>query len=131
VKGFASSGRSKIDVRIDATEVSGKSENFEIPVSDWVYHPNVDLAAFPVQIETLKSKGLQNSFFASDEYSLTKQQMVDAGTSAGDGVFIPGFPMGLSGDQRNYVIVRQGATARISELLEGASNNFLVDALYF
>lgn len=131
VKGFAASGNSKIDVRVDATEASGKSENFEIPISDWLYHPSVDLAAFPLPIEFLRSKGLQNSFFASDEHSLTKKQMVDAGTSAGDGVFIPGFPMGLSGEQRNYVIVRQGAIARISEFLEGASNNFLVDAFVF
>jgi len=39
--------------------------------------------------------------------------------------------MGLSGAQRNYVIVRQGAIARISELLENVSPNFMVDALIF
>lgn len=39
--------------------------------------------------------------------------------------------MGLAGAQRNYVIVRQGAIARISELLDNASPSFLIDALVF
>jgi len=131
IRGFAEAGNSKIEVRIDATEASANSESFEIPIFQWFFHPTEDLAATPMPIEFLKSKGLQNSFFASDQHSLTKKQMTDTGTAAGDGVFIPGFPMGLSGEHRNYVIVRQGAIARISELLDGASKTFLVDALVF
>lgn len=131
VKGFAESGKDKIEARIDATDVSSKSENLDIPISDWFFHPSVDLAATPVPIQLLSQRGLQNSFFASDENSLTIKQMVTAGTAAGDGIFVPGFPMGLSGEHRNYVIVRQGAIARISELLEGASKTFLVDAFVF
>lgn len=131
IKGFAEAGNSKLEVRIDATEASANSQSFEIPISQWFFHPSVDLAATSSSIDFLKSKGLQNSFFASDQHSLTKKQMTDGGTAAGDGIFIPGFPMGLSGERRNYVILRQGAIARISELLEGASKTFLVDALVF
>jgi S1-C subfamily serine protease len=131
IKGFAEAGNSKIEVRVDANEVGAKAESFDIPISQWFFHPAVDLAAVPTSIDFLRSKGLQNSFFASDLHVLTKKQMTDAGTSAGDGVFILGFPMGLSGERRNYVIVRQGAIARISELFEDASNIFLVDAFVF
>jgi hypothetical protein len=48
--------------------------------------------------------------------------------AAGDGVFVLGFPTGLAGVQRNYVIVRQGCIARISEMLDGAAPGFLIDA---
>jgi hypothetical protein len=41
-----------------------------------------------------------------------------------DGVFVLGFPMGLAGTQRNYVVVRQGAIARIGEMLDNASKSF-------
>jgi len=122
-----------IGVRIDATEVSARSQDFDIPISDWFFHSNVeiDLAAASVPLEMLKSKGLETAFFANDEMALTKKQMVDVGVSAGDGVFILGFPMGLSGETRNYVIVRQGAVARVSQYLEDSSNSFLVDSFVF
>jgi hypothetical protein len=122
-----------IGIRVDATEVSAKSQDFEIPIDNWFFHPNgeIDLAAVSIPIDILKSKGLETAFFANDMMALTKSQMADVGVSAGDGVFILGFPMGLSGETRNYVIVRQGAVARVSQYLENGSNSFLVDAFVF
>jgi hypothetical protein len=131
IKSFAEAGSSKIELRVDPVGATGVSQNFLVPLSDWFFHLTVDLAAAPISIEFLKSRGLQNSFFANDSHTLTTKQMAESGVSAGDGVFIPGFPMGLSGAYRNYVIVRQGAVARISELLDGNSSTFLVDALVF
>jgi hypothetical protein len=49
----------------------------------------------------------------------------------GDGVFVLGFPMGMSGLLRNYVIVRQGSVARIAELMDGAADYFLIDSLIY
>jgi hypothetical protein len=140
IKAFAEAGLNKITVRLDATEASAKSESFDIPITDWFFHPKIDLdaappkmdlAAAPTPIEFLRAKGLQDHFFASDLHALTKPQMLDAGVSAGDGVFILGFPMNKTGERRNYVILRQGAIARIAEFLDGASNTFLVDGFVF
>lgn len=39
--------------------------------------------------------------------------------------------MNLAGIQRNYVIVREGIVARISEMLEGKSSTFLLDSFVF
>jgi S1-C subfamily serine protease len=40
--------------------------------------------------------------------------------------------MGISGTaQRNYVIARQGSIARISDVLDGASTTFLIEAMVF
>jgi len=133
VKSHPQTGRNTIGVRVDATDASAKSQDFEIPLANWFYHPEeaIDLAAVSVPLEFLKEKGLETAFFASDEMALTKGQMSEAGVSAGDGVFILGFPMGLSGETRNYTIARQGAIARISQYLENGSNSFLVDSFVF
>jgi hypothetical protein len=82
-------------------------------------------------IEMLKSLKLESGFFASDQHSFTKSQLSDAGVSAGDGVFVLGFPMGLAGENRNYAIVRQGSIARISEYLDGKTKSFLIDLFVF
>jgi hypothetical protein len=125
--------KKSIGIRVDATEASAKSQDFDILISDWFFHPDgeIDLAAVSVPVDMLKSKGLETAFFANDEMALTKSQMADVGVSAGDGVFILGFPMGLSGETRNFVIVRQGAVARVSQYLENGSNSFLVDSFVF
>ena len=52
--------------------------------------------------------------------------------AAGDGVFVLGFPMGLEGGERNYVIVRQGCIGRIGDLLDNPQvESYLVDAFTF
>ena len=57
--------------------------------------------------------------------------MKGLGVTAGDGVFILGFPMDLAGKERNYVIVRQGSIARVDEMLDRASLTFMLDAFVF
>ena len=133
LKEHITSGEQSIHVRLDALEFSSASQELEIPISNWFFHPNpnVDLAAMPVPITFLRDHGLQSAFFPNDEGAVTKDQLRELGVSAGDGVFILGFPLNLTGEQRNYVIVRQGAIARIQELLENASTSFLVDLFVF
>ena len=46
----------------------------------------------------------------------------------GDEVYTLGFPLGLAGDGRNYVIARQGIVARIRDWYDGRSNTILIDA---
>jgi S1-C subfamily serine protease len=49
----------------------------------------------------------------------------------GDGAYALGFPMGLVGEERNFVIVRQGSIARIRDALAGFSKEILVDVAIF
>lgn len=133
LKEHVASGQQSIRVRLDALEATSGAQEIEIPAKDWFFpsDPHIDLAATPVPINFLREHGLQSSFFASDDAAITKPQLKELGVSAGDGVFILGFPMNLAGEQRNYVIVRQGAVARVTELLDGASSTFLVDSFVF
>ena len=79
----------------------------------------------------LVDAGLAVGFFAQDQHTIHRAQMPAEEIAAGDGVFVLGFPMNLAGQQRNYVIVRQGAIARISEMIENASPTFMIDAFVF
>ena len=79
----------------------------------------------------MRGQGLKVSFFSSDRHVADKAKMKEIGLAVGDGVFVLGFPMGISGAQRNYVISRSGSIARISDLLDSIDDTFLIDAMIF
>jgi hypothetical protein len=128
-----------VSVRVNPKDASSQGRQFEIanraePGSGtWFCHPNpkVDVAAVPINFGYLKEQGIEPNAIASDQHAADRGKLVDLEVTAGDGVFVLGFPMGLSGDQRNYVIVRQGAIARISEMLDKISPTFMLDVLVF
>jgi S1-C subfamily serine protease len=99
----------------------------------WLVHPDpeVDLAILGINTGFLSKQGIRFSFFRSDQHIATREQATEAGISEGDGVFILGFPMGMIGEKRNFVIVKQGIIARIRDTLAGHSKEFLVDASIF
>jgi S1-C subfamily serine protease len=98
----------------------------------WTAHPDpeVDIAVIPLSLDTIRKAEIQLSKFV-DEQALEMTEASSQGVSEGDSVFTLGFPMGLIGEQRNYVIVRQGAIARIRDALAGNSKEFLVDTTVF
>jgi len=49
----------------------------------------------------------------------------------GEELFVLGFPMGMSGVERNYVIARSGMIARLDDEMLTASRTFLIDAAVF
>lgn len=97
----------------------------------WSTQPGIDLAVVAFHANQLQAEGIELAIFKSDKDVLTLQAARDAGVTEGDGVFALGFPMGLVGKERNYVIVRQGAIARIRDAFAKASNDILVDISVF
>ena len=124
-------------------KTGGTARAYDIPLVDaqgkqiWHPHPNpvVDVAAVPIN-ETLghnlQAEGAVFSFFRSDLDVLTRSKANELGLSEGAGVFVLGFPMGLVG-QQDYVIVRQGAIARVRDVLENTRtyNSMLIDSFIF
>lgn len=142
----AISGHGDLQVRINSKDASSSSQTFNIPEKPpegqrtWFYHPKFnpaspsdvpgdDIAAVPINASTIRALGAE--FMTNDEAAADIGKLKSLGTSAGDGVFVLGFPMNLAGAQRNYVIVREGVIARISELLDDASPTFMLDAFVF
>ena len=99
----------------------------------WMSHsdPAVDVAVLPINAALLREHDIAFNWFRSDQHVLKMREARDAGLSEGDGVFVLGFPLGQTGGERNYVIVRAGAVARVRDVLAGAARDFLVDAAIF
>jgi hypothetical protein len=132
-------------VRINSKDPALPSKTFNIPFnpnaqeSTWFFHPkfdpktaivpDYDISAVRVDGHTIKELGAE--FVENDEHAADVKKLKDIGASAGDGTFVLGFPMNLAGFQRNYVIVREGIIARISEMLNDKSTTFLLDSFVF
>jgi S1-C subfamily serine protease len=95
-----------------------------------VFHPNpeIDIAVVPLAHHVLTEAGMQFSYFFSDRFTADRATMRTLGLSEGDGAFVLGFPMGIVGETRSYVIVRFGAIARLRDCLAGTTTDFLLDA---
>ena len=125
--------RDQVSVRLNHKDVFGQGEVFDIPRISWFVHPDssVDLAAARVNWQFLMDRGIDVKFFANDIHAADTAKMKDLGVSAGDAIFVLGFPMNLAGTQRNFVIVRPGAIARISDFMASVSPTLLVDSHVF
>jgi Trypsin-like peptidase domain len=139
VQGYISQTNGDVKVRINPKERATAIQQFTISTTPkpgettWFYHPNaaIDVAIVRVNFKFLTDLGYEPSFFPNDVATMNKRKLAESEIAAGDGVFVLGFPMNLAGAQRNYVIVRQGVIARISEMLEDASTSFMIDSFVF
>jgi hypothetical protein len=135
-----------LSVRINSKEPAAPSQTFRIPFNPhppentWFFHPSFDpktasavpdydVAVVDVHGPTIKTLGA--SFIENDENVADVKKLKEIQASGGDGVFVLGFPMNLAGVERNYVIVREGIIARISEMLGQKSSSFLLDSFVF
>ncbi len=99
----------------------------------WFAHDDasVDVAVIGINGQRLRDEGIRFGLFESDAHTASRNKATELGISEGDGVFLLGFPMGLVGESRNVVVVRQGAIARIRDCLESNSRDFLIDCAVF
>jgi hypothetical protein len=121
-------------------ETAGAAKEYEIPLKNpdgkpsWHGDPNiaVDVAVIPLNPPFLKSEGARFGFFKSDQDVLNRQTAKDLGLTEGDGAFVLGFPMGLVDRGQDYVIVRQGAVAKVRSALDSPTEStFLLDCFIF
>jgi S1-C subfamily serine protease len=90
-----------------------------------------DVAVIMLNAKKLRADGIQFSYFQDDNNVAKLDKLIELGISEGDLAYLLGFPMGIIGGDKNYVIVRNGSIARIQDLLNKVSNNFLIDAFVF
>lgn len=118
---------------------SDPAQEFDLPLVDgsgrrlWLAHPDpdIDAAVIGINARHLEKRKIQFSYFRSHQNVLDRKGATDKGLSEGDGAYILGFPMGIVGGDRSYVMVRQGALARVRDWLAGSAKEFLVDATIF
>jgi S1-C subfamily serine protease len=140
VQGHIQSNLGDLILRINPKTSSSKVEEFPIPNKPqdgretWFYHdnPDIDLALVQLNPDFLRQNDVDAGvFFANDQHVANIDKIISLGISAGDGVFVLGFPMNLTGEQRNYVIVREGVIARLNEMKDKAAKTFMIDSFVF
>ena len=111
------------------------ANEYPIQIGDasWTIHPNdkADVAVLGINSQKIQEDGLEYSFFQGDSHALTLEEARASQVCEGDSVFVLGFPLGLTGEERNYVIVRQGILARVQDWLRGNAKTFLIDSSIF
>jgi hypothetical protein len=130
--------KNNLQIRLNPKDPAKPYQTLTLPnraaptIGTWFLNPKkIDVAIVKVNFSFLHDRGFDPTFFPSDTSVANTQRLKDIGVAAGDDVFVLGFPMNLAGEQRNYVIVRQGVVARISEMLDHASPTYLIDSLVF
>lgn len=99
----------------------------------WIGHqnPNIDVAVFAVNTQILDEENMQYAFFTSDSNVFKKDDLLSVEASEGDFIYVLGFPLGIVDASKKHVILRSGVIARVRDLLEGHSSNFIIDASVF
>jgi S1-C subfamily serine protease len=99
----------------------------------WTGHPDdkIDIALLSVDGAVLNKDGMKYSFFTSDDSTFGIEKLKEIETTEGDFIYVLGFPMGLVGRDRQHVILRSGSIARIRDLFEKRSTDYVVDAFVF
>ena len=124
----------KLQARFNTLTESG-TNSYTIDPHDefWTVHPDpeADVAVLQIGTDRLITDGIEFSFFHGDDHTIPFDELRSGLISEGDGVFTLGFPLGLVGEERNYVIVRQGIIARVQHWLKGHSRTFTIDASIF
>ena len=125
-----------VSIRLNPKQASDQGQIFDLPpISDgrptWFFDQGIDLAGASVNWQFLQDRGIDMNFMTSDTNAADTKKMQEIGASAGDGIFVVGFPMNLAGQQRNYAIVRPGAIARVDDLLASAVSTLLIDSHVF
>lgn len=125
-------------IRVNPIALTSPATDFSISeIKDnkdtgWTNNPNgKDIAVLSVNIDTLRQKAFGIAFFPDDEMVANVAKLNDLKVSAGDGTFVLGFPMGLVGEWRNGVIVREGIIARVEDMLISKSDSFLINSFVF
>jgi len=125
----------KLFFRFDCKD--GLPKRFPVTLIDkgkrtWLAHndTNVDLAMMTINFQFLNNENVE-AFYIEEDRFIYSENFKEAGISLGDGIFLLGFPVSISGFNQNYAIVRSGTLARIDEEIISSNKVFLADALVF
>jgi hypothetical protein len=127
---------SVVSVRLNPKQAADQGQIFDLPqITDgrptWFFNKDVDIAGAGINWQFLQDRGIDMNFMTSDTNAADTKKMQEIGVTAGDSIFVIGFPMNLAGQQRNYAIVRPGAIARVNDLLASAAATLLIDSHVF
>jgi S1-C subfamily serine protease len=125
----------RVTLRFNLTTNGSKTYNLALKDGKkelWTAHPNkaVDIAAIGINTDLLSRDGIRYSVL-SETHIAYLETIRREGITQGDGVFTLGFPMGIAGKEKNYVIIRGGVISRLDDEIIDDEHHFLIDAHTF
>jgi S1-C subfamily serine protease len=131
-------GVSEFVVRFNPTDSAGAIRDYKIARQEdgkpRVFgHPDasVDVAAVVLPLKNIVEDDVRIRYFRIPQDILSSSQAATEGVTEGDFIFTLGFPLGLMAADRKYPIARSGIIARIHDLYEKRSSDFLIDSNIF
>ena len=97
----------------------------------WTFHPDPDVDVAVLLIDAVRLKDVKLLFIHGDHDVASHEELRTSEFSEGNEIFVLGYPLGLAGDEQNYVIVRHGIVARIRDWYDSDSKFFLIDSSVF
>ena len=128
-------GRDDLLIRVNTREGAARRVRLALKGGgsrSWEVHPDerVDVAVVLINARVLLEAGMELGYFRPADMAFVST-MKERDIGPGEELFVLGFPMGMSGLERNYVIARAGMIARFDDEILTASRTFLIDAAVF
>jgi S1-C subfamily serine protease len=117
-------------------EESAQVKYLEIPlynnnIPNFETNKDIDLAVISIPYSWIINNGFECYIFRSEFHAATISKLQEIQLSEGHSVFILGFPLGLSGVDKKYVIVKSGIIAKIKDCYDNKNKYFLIDSNIF
>jgi len=98
----------------------------------WSAHldSKVDIAVIPINVDNLKKDQVEFKWIKEDLMA-TIDRINSLEICQGDEIFVVGFPMGITGEEKNYTILRSGIIARLDDEIINQTKSFLIDSFVF
>jgi len=113
------------------------SKRFPLPLEEngqrkWYAHTNekIDVAIIPINVKLLDKEDIEYDFIPENVMAF-RPIVKELGITQGDEIFLLGFPMGITGKERNYAIARAGIIARLDDEIIDNDCQFIIDASVF
>jgi S1-C subfamily serine protease len=128
-------GRDDVLIRVNTKDGAARRVRLALGSgagANWAVHADerVDVALVLVNARVLLEAGTDLGYFRPTDIAFVST-MKELGIGPGQDLFVLGFPLGMSGIDRNYVIARCGMIARLDDEILSASRTFLIDASIF
>jgi len=127
-------GQTQINLRFNS--LSGNAAKYPVPLTgpnaaSMFFHPGLDLAVIRLNAGILERDGVDYRAFGLSDLA-TRESIEKEGIAVGDGVFVLGFPVGIAGVERNFVVAKQGIIARLAATQDSKqTTEYLIDAMVF
>ena len=124
-------GRDDVLIRVNTKGGAARRVRLPLGAGAWAPHPEgVDVAVVLLNARVLLEAGTELAYFRPTDTAFVSA-MTALEIGPGEELFVLGFPLGMSGVERNYVIARSGMIARFDREILAASRTFLIDASVF